>query len=395
MHDRTITATLSDEQRILSEGLRTLLREECPPELIRRSLEDTSLWPSGLWGKLRDNGWTSAYFSAEHGGQGMDFESVCTLLVEAGHFLLPGPYFSSAVATAILLREIGCADGFEPVASGDAIATTGLWERPVTFPLGPVRCRLSGTSAYRVSGTKHFVTDAAEADLVLMVAIDDDGHLAIVSVPTRQSSVKITTHPTIDGRRQCTVKFENAPVEAVLSTNEALKPALVHAVMHTAAAVAALQVGGAAAALAMAVNYAKTRVQFGRPIGTFQAVSHKLVDVYCSLELGKALVSRAARSQRDSLVSRQVDSAMAKAWCNDMYRDATRTALQVHGGIGFTYEHDIHLYLRAAQALAVEYGTTTHHRAVLRGSWLRTRTDAEPVDERVVGDSSSTRQERR
>ena len=351
----------SDTQLELMDGFAALLGEHCPNSLIRTLIDDPSAKAGGLWKQLVDAGWTSALYPTELGGQGLGVADVSALLVEAGRVLLPGPFFASAVLAPLALgvSQAGGAalPGIDEVVSGRRIASFALSEAPAAFPALKVETKVGNG---RISGVKRFVPDADQADFLLVLAKDGDARAVFAWVPMRADGVEIVIHPTIDGRRLCTVTLDQAAVAGVLLLRaDGVRDILLRAALMTAS----LQLGGAERALAMAAGYAQMRVQFGRPIGAFQAVSHRLVDLYCSVTVGRALLQKAVQAVDHE--THAESASRAKIWNNDTYRAVTKGALQTFGGIGFTFEHDIHLYLRSAHALAADFGSSADHRRLL------------------------------
>jgi alkylation response protein AidB-like acyl-CoA dehydrogenase len=365
-------AGYSEEQLLLGGAFRELVEDACPTDLVRRMLEDDEFAPEALWNTLVEAGWASAVYPARLGGQEIGFDLLTVLAVEAGRVFLPGPFWTSAMLTPLLLNAAGPAtlDALPEaaaLAAGRQVATFALQERPVGYPLGPLTARLSGNGSAAATGVKHFVPDAGMAQFVLTLVRDASGEARLTVIPTAGAGVTLTAHQTLDARRLFTLTLENAPVTATLDVDEA---ALYRFSVGAAILTAARQVGGAEIALADAVEYAKGRVQFGRPIGSFQAVSHRLVDLYCQVEIGRALVWKAVEGQMIGAPDVDLAASAAKAWANDMYRTVAKLALQTHGGVGVMYTQDSHLHLRAAPALAAEFGTTTHHRRLLKARGL-------------------------
>jgi alkylation response protein AidB-like acyl-CoA dehydrogenase len=352
----------SDAQLEIMDSLHPLLDKHCPRSLIRGLIEDQAATANQVWTQLAEGGWPSLLYPEEVGGQGLGVSEMAALLVEAGRYLLPGPFFTSAVLTPLALSATsvaGAADleGVQEVASGQRIAALALYEDPSVFPALKIETTVQNG---RISGTKRFVLDAAQTDYLLVLAKDKNGDLVLAWVSASAPEIKIIAHPTLDGRRVCTVTLDQAVVTKTLPISDTGLRTLM---LRAAVLVASLQIGGAESALALAVEYAQTRVQFGRPIGAFQAISHRLVDLYCNLAIGRALVQKAIRLADDDTFP---DAASrAKIWMNDTCRSVTKDALQTFGGIGFTFDHDIHLFLRSAYALSAEFGTSTDHRRLL------------------------------
>jgi alkylation response protein AidB-like acyl-CoA dehydrogenase len=353
----------TDAQLELMDSLQPLLEKHCSPALIRRLLEDDGATAEAIWAPLAEGGWTSLLYPEDVGGQGLGVSEMAGVLVAAGRRLLPGPFFASAVLTPLALAASGqsVADlpGVEDVAAGRRIASLALFEEAALFPEPKIAARVDGG---RISGVKRFVQDAQQADFLLVLAKDATGDLVLAWVPAKAAGVEVLVHPTLDGRRLCTVTLDQAVVARTLPL--AGEGRLQGLMLRISALVSCLQVGGAEAALGLAVEYAQTRVQFDRPIGAFQAISHRLVDLYCNLTVGRGLVQKAIRLADDD--SFPDAASRAKLWMNDSYRTVTKGALQTFGGIGFTFDHDIHLYLRAAHVLASEFGGSADHQRLLR-----------------------------
>jgi alkylation response protein AidB-like acyl-CoA dehydrogenase len=353
----------SDGQLELMDSLTTLLDEHCSPSVARSMIEDISFTADGAWNEMVKAGWTSTLYAESVGGQGLGMAEMSALLVAAGRVLLPGPFFSSAVLTPLALKAAGVTGsdltGIKDVAAGHRVASVALAEGPTVFPALSVETTVRQG---RISGVKHFVLDANRTDYLLVLARDTSGRLGFAWVPSQAPEVEVLVHPAIDGRRHCTVTLNQARAAAFMPMpgDESAPDLLQRAAVMTAS----LQIGGSESALALAVAYAQTRVQFGRPIGAFQAISHRLVDLYCSLSIARALVQKAIRSADHELFTEA--ASRAKICANDTYRNITKGALQTFGGIGFTFEHDIHLYLRSAFALGSEFGNSAHHRTLLQ-----------------------------
>lgn len=352
----------TDAQLELMDSLHPLLEKHCPPSLIRKLLEDDAATADPVWAPLADAGWTSLLYPEDVGGQGLGVGEMAGVLVEAGRCLLPGPFFTSAVLTPLALRASGqsAADlpGVDEVAAGRRVASLALFEEAARFPEPKIAARVDGG---RISGVKRFVQDAQQADFLLVLARDATGDLVLAWVPAKAPGVDVLVHPTLDGRRLCTVTLDQAAAPRTLPlAGDGLRDLM----LRFSALVSCLQVGGAETALGLAVEYAQTRVQFDRPIGAFQAISHRLVDLYCNLTVGRGLVQKAIRLADDDAFAEA--ASRAKLWMNDSYRTVTKGALQTFGGIGFTFDHDIHLYLRAAHALAAEFGGSADHQRLLR-----------------------------
>jgi len=350
----------ADNELALMDSFGALLDDHCPAALTRSQVEDPLASADDLWKRLGAVGWTAALYPEELGGQGLGLAEAAALLVEAGRHLLPGPFFTSAVLVPMALsmaQGVDKPNGMGDVVEGRRVAALALLESVSSFPDVPVRaCIRDG----KVTGTKKFVLDGARADFFLVLAADEDGRPGLAWV-AKTPAVEVLAHPTVDGRRVCTVTLHGAKAAAVFALNaERLREMQLRGAVLTAA----YQLGAAEKALWLAADYARTRVQFDRPIGAFQAISHRLVDAYCALGVGRALLQKAARAADDEFFP--VAASRAKVWINDAFRSTAKGALQTFGGIGFTFEHDIHLYFRASHSLAAEFGSSADHRCLLR-----------------------------
>lgn len=354
----------SDSQRTIAESFRDYVESVWSRERARERLERNGTLDGDLWDGLAGQGWVGAFYPESVGGQGLSFGDVAAMLREAGRLLLPSSFLSSAVLTPLLLLRMPGEQRFQTrLAAGSAIGAVALWEQPLRFPHPVCEARVNNGS---LSGSKVVVADASTADYLLVLAREDE-RLVVAIVEGARQGVKRSSMHTLDGSNLGTVELDSVPV---LHTFPISVAEIEDYMMSAAVCVTALQVGGAEAVLDMTVDYANQREQFGRLIAAFQAVSHRLADMYCALALGRALHLRALRSQQSGAASRHADASAAKARNNDMFRFVANSALQLHGGIGFTYEHDIHLYLRAAQVLAAQFGTTAHHKRLLKRQWL-------------------------
>jgi len=328
----------SDDQLLLQSTVREFLRKECTPEVVR------ALWASerghdpALWQRLAELGVVGALVPEERGGMGLDERDAVLLLEETGRAALPEPVVATAAVGAPLLRELAgdegaggtLADAWLPrVAAGEARLAVG-------HPANP------------------FVTDAAVADLLLLAR---DGEIHALEAP----AVTCTAQPANDpGRRLASVAWTPAPATRV-AAGPAARRLLDAAFDRGALACAAQLLGVADRLLELAVAYVSQREQFGRPIGSFQAVQHPLADVKVALEYARPVVYKAAYAVALGTATRAVDASHAKLAAGDAAARAARTALQVHGAIGYTWEQELHLWMRRAWSLGLEWGAPPLH----------------------------------
>jgi alkylation response protein AidB-like acyl-CoA dehydrogenase len=323
----------AQEQILLQRAVREFLEKECPAEHVRAMEGHPTGRSRELWKGLADLGVVGLTVPKEHGGLGLDAVDLVLLLEEAGRAALPEPLLETTAVAAPLLADVGTEelrDRWLPaVVAGDAVLTVGL-----------------AANAY--------VADAHIADLLLL----QDGE-EIHAVP-RDRVDGTDAQPSLDGtRRLYGVRWTPRPETLVARDREALEAAF----DRGALAAAAELLGVAGRVIEMAATYAKERHQFGKPIGSFQAVKHHLATAFVALEFALPAVYRAAWSVARGAPDRGRDVSMAKALASDAATLACRTALQVHGAIGYTYEHDLHLWLKRGFALASAWGDAARHRA--------------------------------
>lgn len=361
------TLGYSESQKLVAGTFRTYLEGASPPAAARRYLEEPGHLDHAVWAQIAAQGWLAAGYDESLGGQGLAFDELAAIVREAGRALLHGPFFTNAALLPQLLAGLPLDDGtrttVREAAAGETIATFAILERPLAFPVTPCATLLDGGT---VSGRKEFVPDLSHAGTAFVLAADAGGERVLARVDLRGAGAVAVAHETLDGSNAGTLTLDGVPVRDAVPFPEPLLRAFM---MRGALAVTALQVGGAEAAIDITSAYANERVQFGRVIAAFQAVSHRLADMYCSLAVGRSLHDRAVRSALLGAPGWRAEAAMAKAWNNDMSRFVANSALQLHGGVGYTWDHDVHLFVRAAQALAGQFGTSRHHRVLLKEHW--------------------------
>ena len=366
----------SEEQEMLRSSARDFLAKECPSSYVRRMMDAEDAWDEGMWRKLAELGWTALGIPEAYGGVGT-FLDLVVVLEEAGRALLPGPFFSTMGLAVPALLEAGTKEQKERaltrIASGDARATlafsepAGRWDAEGVQLLGAER-RGDG---WRLDGVKLFVPDAARAEYLVVAArtrpAGDEG-ISLFLVEGRPAGLSISPLKTMDmTRRWYEVRFEGVelPGEALMGNADGGWPPLRRALEWAETALCAEMIGGAQHVLDASVDYAKTRHQFGRPIGVYQAVSHKLADMLLETESARSATYYAAWAVDADAPDRSLAASMAKAYVSDTYRKATGDGIQVHGGIGFTWEHDMHLYFKRAKASEVTLGDATYHRELV------------------------------
>jgi alkylation response protein AidB-like acyl-CoA dehydrogenase len=358
--------TESAEQRALRESVRRFLAERSPIAGVRAAMDteaghDPAVW----WQAATQLGLPALAIPEQYGGAGFSFVEQAIVLEELGCGLYPGPYLPSAVLAATALLGSGdeqaCKELLPPVAAGEQIATLavsedgGSWD-PAATALAATNCVLNGHKSFVLSG--HI------ADLLLVAARSRAG-LSLYAVRADAPGLTRTVLPTLDQtRRLARLEFRDTPARLV-GADGAAGSVLASTMDIAALALAAEQLGGAQAALDMAVAYAKSREQFGRPIGSFQAIKHRCADLLLELESARSTVAYAAWAVAESSPEVPVVAALAKAYVSEAFCHIAAETIQIHGGIGFTWEHDAHLYLKRAKSDELFLGDPAHHREQL------------------------------
>ena len=351
---------LSEEQELLKNSAREFLEKECPEEHVRAMEEDEKGYSSDLWKKMADLGWHSLMIPEAQGGAGFSFLDLCVLVEETGRALLPGPFIPNQVCAATLILAGTAAQQAKylpKIADGSQIHTyaitepSGRWDREgITM-----KANADGT----LSGTKLFVPDANVADYLHVVAHGADGAINDYIVARTAPGVAVTVLKTIASDKQAEVVFTNAKPEDVLTMDAATAGAIRN---RATALECAYLVGLAQKDFEISVNYAKERVQFGRPIGSFQAIQHKAADMVTDVDGMRFIMYKAAWATSEGESSADMDVAMAKAWCSDASRRVVAHGQQIHGGIGFTKDYVIQLFFRRQKRAELFWGDADYHR---------------------------------
>ena len=368
----------SEEQEMLRDATRRFLDNECPSSFVRKMMEDDSAHATEMWKKVAEQGWPAILIDEAHGGVGGSFLDMVVILEEMGRSLLPGPF----LATALLGTPAILAGGSDEqknailpgVAAGETVLSLALAEQSGRYDAGGVALAATPKGEdFLLSGEKFFVPDAHVADQIVVVARTGQGATAedgisLFVVDAKAPGVTVTQLKTVDmTRRQCHVAFQDVAVPAaqVVGQVGAGWPIVQRTLDQAMAGLCAEMVGTGQQALDMAVAYAKERVQFGKPIGSFQAVKHKCVDMMVQVENARSLTYYAAWTVDENVPEARQAVPMAKAYCSDMCKTVTSEAIQVHGGIGFTWEHDMHLFYRRGLASEAAFGSAPVHREVV------------------------------
>jgi alkylation response protein AidB-like acyl-CoA dehydrogenase len=365
----------NDEQELLRSTARKFLENECRSEVVRALMETPEGMTPALWGRLAEQGWLGLVYPEAHGGMGMGFVDLTVLMEEMGRAVVPGPYFSTVLLGGLAILEAGG----EPQRK-EWLPAIGAGERRVTLAwmepsavLGPGGVSLQATVAggrYTLSGTKLFVADAHTADAVVVAARTGGGAsseegVTLFLLPRGTAGMTVTLLPTMDQTRKlCEVTLAGVTVgpEAVLGAVGAGWAPLDRVLQRATVMLCAEMCGGAQKVLDMTVEYAKIRQAFGRPIGSYQGVKHRAADMLVDVENSKSITYYAAWALDEGSPEAPLAVSMAKAYVSDAYRRVAAAGIQLHGGIGFTWEHDLHLYFKRAKGSEFTFGDATHHR---------------------------------
>ena len=369
----------SEEQEMLRDAAKRFLADNCPTKFVRQMMADATGHDQAFWKKIVELGWPGLLVPENYGGQGGAFLDMTVVIEEAGKALVPGPFFTAALLGVPLVVEGGSEaqkkELLPRMAKGEFIGTLALAEAAGRFDADGVQMKATKSgSDYTISGEKFFVPDAHVANgMAVAVRTSGSGEkgITLLLVPTNAKGVTITQLKTVDmTRRLCHVKFDNVKASGILGKPDEGWPILSRVLNIATAGLATEMVGTAQKALDMAVDYAKTRVQFGKPIGSFQAVKHKCVDMMVLVENARSLVYYACWTVDTNNDEQKTAVPMAKAYASDMAKNVTSEAIQVHGGIGFTWEHDMHLYHRRALAGEANLGNGPVHRETVARALL-------------------------
>lgn len=359
---------LSKPQKLLQESARTFFSRECPLQRVRELMETPTAFDEKLWASLADQGWLGLTLPEELGGLELGCVELAVVAEEMGRAVLPGPFLATTWAAALIdasqndAARKQCLPG---ICEGTSKATVALLESDSGWnPDSLALAAAADGDGYRLQGAKQFVLDAEVADLILCVASDAAG-LVIAAVPAGTEGLKITSTPGIDRTRKLySVEFENVavPSAVVVATGDAAEAALQKSLQVATVVACAELVGGMQWVLETAVEYVKTRKQFDRPVGSFQAVQHQCADMLLYTESARSATYYAAWALSEGDPSTDRGIAMAKAYCSDAAREVGNRGIQVHGGIGFTWEHDLHLFYRRAKSDELLFGDASFHR---------------------------------
>ncbi len=346
----------TDDQQAIKRTAREFLAARYKPEIMRELAEDERGFTDEQWRELVELGWPGVTIAEEHGGLGLGAVELVVIAEEIGYALAPSPLHSD-VCAALLLSAAGSeeqqAKWLPALASGELRGTLAMWDEQAGW--APDRSEVEASDG-ALNATKIAVPDAGSADFVIVTAADGDHYL----VESGADGVEVIAEPGLDPTRKLfRVRFSGAPA-APLSGHDPER--VDHAYATIITALAAENVGVAQRTMEMAVQYAKERKQFDRPIGSYQAISHRCAQMLLEVEGARSLTYWAAWALDHEPETAPRAASMAKAYAGDAGFRVAAAALQVHGGIGFTWEHDLHYFLKRATANAHAFGDARWHR---------------------------------
>jgi len=366
----------TEEQEMLRTSARDFLSTECPKITVRELEESETGHSPELWQKMADLGWMGLVIPEEYDGMGMEYFDLTILLEEMGRNILPGPFFATVVLGALPILSAGTEEQkkefLSKVASGEAVLTMALTEPSATYEASGVQMKAEAQGDnFVLNGTKLFVEMAHIADAMVVAARTKAGAAAedgitLFIVDGNSPGIKTEVMPTIGADRLCEVVFENVSVPKSRMLGELDKgwPIVAKTLEQAAMAKCAEMLGGCEASLDMTTEYTKERVQYGRPIASFQVLQHYMANMLIYLETARNLIYEAAWMVSEGMPCTQL-VASAKGWTNEAYKFIAERGVQIHGAIGTTRDHDMGLYYRRALAADFAFGNTDYQREVV------------------------------
>ncbi|MCV7153327.1 acyl-CoA dehydrogenase family protein [Mycolicibacterium pyrenivorans] len=366
-----IPDVVTEEHSELRATVRRLFETRSPEPVMRKVIETDAGYDSELWHQMADQvGLHGLGLPERYGGSGYGSEETTIVFEEIGRALVPSPFFATIALAARLLVELGDEDADDRylprIASGDLIATVAIAESAGSWQprdLSEVAA-VQHDGGWRLSGEKTTVLSAETAELLLAVVTDNHG-TSVFAVDPADSGVTIVPLTTLDlAQRQSKVRFDHAPA-TLIGVHGGSAAAVASMLDHAALALAAEQAGSAAFLVEMCVDYAKLRHQFGQPIGAFQAIKHKLADMAFDVERMDSVVRHAATTAAADTSELAIVASIAKVFCSEAFFRVAAESIQIHGGIGFTWEHPAHLYFRRAKSSEYLLGSPGKYRDLL------------------------------
>ena len=370
---------LSEEQQLLKNAARDFLEKECPDTFVREMEEDERGYTPEFWQMMAAQGWLGIIIPEQYGGAGMTFTDLVVLLEEFGRALVPGPFISTVVLGATPILEAGTEEQKQEllakIAAGELIMTLALTEPSAKWDASDVAmpAKAEGDS-FVLSGTKLFVPDAHVSDYMLVAArtkesANPEDGVTLLLVDSKSAGIEFTVLKTIAADKQCEVAFNKVRVPKANVLGEVDKgwPVIQGIKNKAAVAACAYLVGLSQMDFDTSLDYAKERIQFGRPIGSFQAIQHKFADMIIDVDGSRFITYKAAWALQENEPDAEMLVSMAKAWCNEATQRVVAHGQQIHGGIGFTKDYKIELYFRRQKWMELMWGDADYHRELVAG----------------------------
>ena len=367
---------LNEDQVEISRQARRFFENEAPMDYVRAMFEDERGFTDEIWTKVVEMGWTAMHIPEEYDGLDMEVLDLTVVLEEMGRAVFPGPFFSTVLLAAEVMKAVGNdaqkKQYLSGIAAGELKGTLALHEPDSGADIGHIQmeARADG-DGYLLNGTKLFVPDAHVADFLICAARNEAGNdpaqgITLFLVDLDAEGLSAALLPTMDGTRKlCEVDFNNvkvSPDQIVGQPGNGWGP-LRQALQRGQVGLCAECVGGAERAMEVAKEYATVRVQFDQPIGAYQAIKHRCAQMFVEAESARSILYWAAWAQDHGDGNEAtIAASVAKTYCSEVYRNTTASCLQVLGGTGFSWEHDIHLYMKRAKANEVALGDPIYHR---------------------------------
>src|SRR5437588_3987185 len=365
----------TEEQEMLRETARKFLDDECTTQFVRRLMATEGSLSDKFWQKLAGQGWLGILYSEEDGGSGLGLVDLVVLIEEIGRAVMPGPYLATVLLGGAAIAAAGSPeqrrDWLPRIAAGELKATLAVTEPNARWDAAGITTTARETrGGFTLSGSKMFVPDAQLANVIVVAARSRDGStmedgVSLLLVPKDAAGLGIRRLSSVDETRKlCEVTLDNVavPGSALLGELHQGWAPLQQVIDRAAVALSAEMCGAAQRVLEMTVDYAKLRVAFGKPIGSYQGVKHKCADMLVEIENAKSLTYYAAWAVDENEADAPLAVSMAKAAASDAGRKVCAAGIQLHGGIGMTWEHDLQLYLKRAKAAEVAFGDASWHR---------------------------------
>ena len=364
--------SFSDDQVLLRNSVRSALDEQCKPAHVRAMFDDPRGYGEALWGEMAKLGWLGLPFTEEQGGAGLGLVELAIVLEEMGRAAYPGPFFATVVLGGLGIQLAGNAAQkdrwLSAISAGKARATAALLEEHLDWdPASTTATATPDGAGWKLSGVKRFVPWAHVADVILVPVRAPEG-VSLFLMDPKSSGVTLSPMVGIDlANRSSEVRLDKVAVgsDAVLGAPGAGQSVLDSLLRRGAVMASAEMLGAARRCLDMSVSYVKVREQFGQPVGSFQAIRHRCSEMLLEAENAHAAVYYAAWALAAGAEDAAIAASICKAYVSDAARKVCGDSIQVHGGIGFTWEYDLHLYMKRAKALEPLFGDAEFHRELI------------------------------